>query len=255
MAKGSYNILFNEEKNDIIFEIKSDVTEEIPSEQQNLVIDIGNTLATISLLYKSGTLEFKKAFDQLFFIAKTGLETDPAQPALATKALTQFKNEIVDKESGKKKNEYLKQLGLRAAIGGLPLLILGTIINFLSCNTIICDCIRSDYIANMMILVSGTMIGVWLSFAITRTLIGFDDLAIIEKDRLEPTMRLVFTGALSVIFGFLFVKSFIEIKLGNLSSHDIITDPVSAFVIGAILGLNEKIIGSSLTKKTIDLIK
>lgn len=255
MTKGCYNILHNEDKSDLIFEIKPDLDVEIPDDQQNLVIDIGNTLATITLLYKPKTLEFIKAFEQLFYIAKTGLESDRAQPSLASKALTQFKKEIVDRESGKKKNEYLKQLGIRALIGCIPLLIIGSLINYLSCKNVHCDCILSNYIANLLILVSGTMVGVWLSFAITRTYIGFDDLAIIEKDRLEPTLRLLFTGVLSIIFGLLFVKNSIEIKLGDLSSHDIINDPVTAFLIGTILGLNEKIIGSTLTKKTADIIK
>ncbi len=255
MAKGCYNILHNEDKTDLIFEIKADLGIEIPDEQQNLVIDIGNTLSTITLLYKPKTIEFIKAFDQLFYIAKTGLEGDTAQPSLATKALTQFKKEIVDKESGKKKNEYLKQLGIRALIGCVPLLLIGSFINYLACNKVHCDCIQLNYIADMLILVSGTMVGVWLSFAITRTYIGFDDLAIIEKDRLEPTLRLIFTGVLSIIFGFLFIKNSIEIMIGGLSSHDIIKDPVTAFLIGTILGLNEKIIGSTLTKKTADAIK
>jgi hypothetical protein len=252
MTKGSYNILHNGDKTEIIFEFIPGI--DIPDEQQNLVIEIENSLATVSLLYAPNTVEFKKAFEQLFFIAKTGLENE-AQPSLAAKALTQFKKEIVDRESGKKKNEYLKLLGIKAIGGGLPLLIIGTIINFLACKSINCECIQANYIANLMILVSGTMLGVWLSFAITRTYLGFDDLAIIEKDRLEPSLRLIFTGALALIFGLLFAKNSMEIKLGDLSSHDIIHDPVTAFLIGTILGLNEKIIGSSLTKKTSDFFK
>lgn len=250
MTKGYYNILHNPEKTDIIFETNVEAGIEIPDEQQNLVIDIGNSLSTINLLYDIKAINFKKAFEQLFYIAKTGLEGDKAQPSLATKALTQFKKEIVDRESGKIKNQYLKRLGIRAIILGMPILIIGSIINYLSCKVINCNCIQSNYIANIMILWSGTMSGVWLSFAITRTLIGFDDLAIIEKDRLEPTLRLIFTGVLSIIFGFLFMQNAFEIRLGNLSSHDIIKDPITAFLIGTILGLNEKIVGSTLTKKT-----
>jgi hypothetical protein len=255
MAKGCYNILHNKDKTDLIFEIIPDPGLEIPDEQENLVIDISNTLAIITLLYEPKTAEFNKVFEQLFYLAKTGLEGDTAQPSLATKALIQFKKEVVDRESGKKKNEYLKQLGLRALIGCVTLLTIGSFINYLACKKVQCDCIELNYIADILILVSGTMVGVWLSFAITRTYIGFDDLAIIEKDRLEPTLRLIFTGVLAVIFGFLFIKNAIEIKIGGLSSHDLLKDPLTAFLIGTILGLNEKIIGSSLTKKTIDTIK
>ena len=99
------------------------------------------------------------------------------------------------------------------------------------------------------------MLGVWLSFAITRTTIGFDELTTIEKDRLEPSLRLIFTGLLAIIFGLLFVKQSIVIHLGNLSSDQINTDPISSFLLGIILGLNEKIIGNTLTKKTSELLK
>lgn len=253
MAKGAFKISFENKKTELV--IATNIADGvIPDDQLNLSIDITNTLATIKLLYKTESSQFSKAFDQLFWIAKTGLEGDEignVQVTLSVKALAQFKKEIVDRESSKKKNEYLIKLGVRALILGLPFLILGAYINYRACQNLhYCNCVQPNYLANIMILWSGTMCGVWLSFAITRTILGFDDLAIIEKDGLEPALRLIFTGILSIVFGLLFITNAIEIKLGSLSSHDISKDPITAFLIGTILGLNEKIIGNTLTKKT-----
>lgn len=254
MTKGYYNVIHNPEKTEIIFEINVEEGVEIPDEQQNLVMDIANSLSIIDLLYTSNTISFNKAFQQLFYISKTGLEGNKAQPSLAIKALIQFKKEIVDRESGRIKNQYLKKLGIRAFILSIPILILSLVMFLLPLHFHQLNFPEWKVSANMMILWSGTMIGVWLSFAISRTLIGFDDLAIIEKDRLEPTLRLLFTGILSLIFGFLFMLNAFEIKLGGLSSQNIVSDPTTAFLIGTILGLNEKIVGNTLTKKTSELL-
>lgn len=261
MPKGYYNIVHDgatsadKSRSTINFEINAG-GQEIPEEQQLLVIDISNTLHTISLLHTKHSLEFQNYFDQLFSLAKVGLEGDNAQPALAAKALIQFKKEVVDRESGKRKNSYLKELGKRALSAATLLFAATWVTKEFLVDSQVCNCaFLVTELSNIGTLVAGTMAGVWLSFAITRTYLSFDDLAIIEKDRLEPTIRLVFTGLLALIFGLLFIRNAIEIKLGNLSSHSIVTDPVTAFLIGAILGLNEKIIGSTLTKKTADLFR
>jgi hypothetical protein len=259
MAKGNYEVLHNPERTDIIFEIRADSEEVIPTDQQDLVIEIGSTLAILRLLYSPDNKIvrpiFDKRFDELFYMAKTGLEGDRAQPQLAVKALAQFKKEIVDSEGGKVKNKYLKKLGLNALYLGLPFLLLGSLIHYLDCKEVEMTCFAKNYTANCMILWAGALIGVWLSFAITRTYLEFTDLAIIEKDRLEPLLRLVFTGVLAIVFGLLFIIGALEIKLGSLSSSKIASDPITAFLIGVILGLNEKIIGNTLTKKASALFK
>jgi hypothetical protein len=219
----------------------------IPDDQLNLMLEILSASSVIDQLYLEDTSDHKNAYDLLFKLASTGLENEFAQPVLASKALIQFKKDIVDKESGKKKNQYIKKLGgIASLLGSVPLMI-GIYVHYLVSH----NCISFDFIeiANFLILWSGTMVGVWLSFAITRKYIAFDDLAIIEKDRLEPALRLIFTGVLSIIIALLFLMNVLHISIGGLSSHNITNDPVTAFLIGTLLGINEKIIGSTLLKK------
>ena len=253
MPKGNYIVSANDDKSDINFNLSPTAVDDIPSEQQDLLFDVQATLEIIRTLYKDNKKSFANYFDQLLKLSQVGLVGDNCQPQLAKRALEQIKTEITNRESGKIKNKYLTELGLKGLIFGLPALLLGIILNYLACKKIEFDCLNCKEVANLLILWSGTMVGVWLSFAITRTVIGFNDLTIIEKDRLEPALRLVFTGILAIIFGLLFIKKAIVINLGDLSSNDIIADPVTAFLIGTVLGINEKIIGSTLTKKTATL--
>ncbi len=238
MAKGNYIVSPKEDKSDIVFQLSPTADQDIPIEQQDLLFDVQSTLEIIRTLYISDARAFANYFDQLLKLSQVGLVGDNAQPQLAKRALEQIKNEITNRESGKIKNKYLKELGTKALWFGLPALILGSVFNYLHCRKIDFDCLNCIYFANLLILWSGTMVGVWLSFAITRTIISFNDLTIIEKDRLEPSLRLIFTGALAIIFGLLFIKKAIVINLGDLSSSQISTDPISAFLLGVILGLN-----------------
>jgi hypothetical protein len=48
------------------------------------------------------------------------------------------------------------------------------------------------------------MAGVRLSFGARKTSIRFEDLHILEEDRLEPLVRLVFAGLLTLVLALLF---------------------------------------------------
>lgn len=256
MAQGYYNVRFNDEKNDLILEVANvPGGGDIPDDQLTLSMSIANALSIVKLLYDKKPLAFKKAFEQLFYLAKTGLEGPNAQPLLASKALLQFKQEIADRESGGVKSRYLRLLGEKSLMLGLPALIIGTVLNFYFCCNRLQSCFNYDTTASLLILWSGTALGVWLSFAITRTYLTFDDLGVLEKDGLEPILRLLFTGALAIIFGLLFIKKALGLNLGGVTSDKMTTDPIIAFLLGVILGINEKIIGGVLSKKTADLIK
>jgi hypothetical protein len=254
MAQGNYIVSPANNNTDIKFNLVQNPANPLPSDQQDLIFDVGAVLESIRTIYAGDPGSFSDYFQQLLALAQLGLVGANAEPDLAKRALEHIKIEITNREAGKVKNKYLLSLGGKAAWFGGPALLLGTAIHFYYRHVNHIP-MRQDYndFADLLLLWSGTMLGVWLSFAITRTTIGFDDLTIIEKDRLEPSIRLFFTGALAVIFGLLFAKKAISIKLGDLSSDDLFKNPVTAFLIGVILGLNEKIIGSALTKKTAGL--
>jgi hypothetical protein len=255
MAKGNYIVVPNDEKTDIVFHLSPTADQDISNEQQDLLFGVQVVIESLRTIYKENARLFENYFDQLLKLSQVGLVGENAQPQLAKRALEQIKTEVINRESGKIKNDYLKRLGIKAFWFGFPPLIVGIVFNYLNCKENNFECLNCIYTANLLVLWAGTMTGVWLSFAITRTYIGFSDLTIIEKDRLEPALRLIFTGILSLIFGLLFIKKSIVINFGDLSSDQIATDSISAFIIGVVLGINEKIIGKTLSKKTSALLE
>ncbi|WP_118975201.1 hypothetical protein [Taibaiella koreensis] len=253
MAKGNYIVSATEERNDIVFSPAPDAEDPIPSDQQDLMFQVGSVLEVVKQLYQQNDqASFSNYFNQLLSLAQVGLVGANSQPALALRALEQIKAEIVNRESGKKKNGYLRKLGKLALLAGLPPLLIGCCFNYFICrdDNSLPGCLNFSYAAALLVLWSGCMMGVWLSFAITRTVLSFDELVIIEKDRLEPGLRLIFTGLLSLVFGLLFIRKAIVVSLGDISSVNMAKDCLTAFIMGVLLGLNEKIIGNSLTRKT-----
>ncbi|MBE0662828.1 MAG: hypothetical protein IH597_10185 [Bacteroidales bacterium] len=257
MAKGYYIVseIPKGTKKDLVINLASSEPEVIPIEQQELIVAIAETLEVITALYESDDDSFHLCFDRIKNLASLGLVGDNAQPQQAFVYLEQFRNEITNKEGGHVKNKYLKELGRLALIYGLPPFVVGMLFYSLVYLNNHFDCLNllispNSLIANLLILWSGVMVGVWLSFAITKTYIEFKDLTIIEKDRLEPSLRLIFTGILGIIFSLLFITKIIVINIGSLSSSMIEDQPIPAFVLGVLLGLNEKILGSTIKKKS-----
>jgi hypothetical protein len=250
MPAGYYHILHNQDKTELIAEIAPSSQGNPPVEQQRLLIEVANTIALLQGIYAVSSIGFKKSFEQIFYLAKVGLEGANAQPEMATTVLRQLKKEVVDREAGKVKNSYLRLLGKLAAWLGVLPLVLGTIIHFIDPESAIAKHIDLPGTANMLILWSGTMLGVWLSFAITKVTLEFEDLTILEKDRLEPLLRLLLTGALAIVFGLMFMKKAVVIELGDVSSESVGRDHVVAFLMGVVLGVNERVVGKLLRKKT-----
>ena len=222
----------------------------IPPEQAELVpvfLSIDEILRIYYLKNKRPET-YTHYLNELVLLAQMAIGSEECHPKLAKSGLEIFKSKILNREGRILKSGYMKDLGLKALIfGGLPL-VMGIVLDFSKCYQFICANCLASY--NLPLLWTGTMLGVWISFAISRPSLSFEELAIMEKDYLSPELRLLFTGALSVVFFYLFIEQAVVIKFGSLSTTDISKYPISAFLIGVILGINEKILGSTLIKKT-----
>jgi hypothetical protein len=86
-------------------------------------------------------------------------------------------------------------------------------------------------------------------------ILKFADLGVLEQDRLEPVVRLFFTGLLAVIIGLLFYLKIIEVKLGSVSSADFFNRSDLALLIGAFCGLSEQVLPSRVSQQAEALLK
>jgi hypothetical protein len=80
------------------------------------------------------------------------------------------------------------------------------------------------------------------------------DLINVDADRLLPGIRLLFAGAFTAVLGILLVLGVVEIKVGSLSSHDLVHSPMVAFLIGTLCGVSELTLPGAVAKKASDLI-
>ncbi len=218
----------------------------ISDKEENFIMDIENTLTTIKSLYFTMNKGiFIKYYDQLLKLTQVGLVGENPHLDLSKKALSQLKSDIVDKESGSIKNKYLFRLGRKVIIYFFVFFIIFKFLNhsYESSNL--------DYktFSNFSLLLCGTFIGVWISSTISKTQLKFEDLITIDSNQLIPDLRLIFTGLISIIFGLLLFKGIISIKLSNFAFEDFYNDSITSLLLGLIMGLNERIIGSSLIKR------
>lgn len=245
MAEGYFLIEEDETNVDLKFFPDQNKDGEIPVEQQDLVTEISGVLNDLKILYKGRQDELNKRFKELAGIARIGVLSGDIkiQPKMSKRSLSQLKLEILQKESGRIKNSYMKELGIKALLIALVLLLLYLILQFapICWNTVIFQ--------NFLLLVVGTVTGVWLSYGIRKKELDFEDLIIIEKDRLEPLLRLIFTALIAVIFGLLFLVEFVSIDIGKFSTKNLDTSGLTALVLGCLLGLSENVIGLKLGNK------
>ena len=251
MEKGAYIVHQNERNpEDIVFSVKPDYQNKVPEIQQKLHLEIERTLVVLQMLFEKDKKNFQIYYNQLLSLAQAGLVSDNAQPSIALNALQQFKNELVDKKSGEVKNNYFKTLGLKAFNLGIIPLALGIVIAILryyfpTSN----ELEKLSVFSNFLFIWSSCMLGVWLSFGARKTVLKFEDLNILEEDRLEPNMRLFFAGFITMIFSLLFYTEAITIEIGNISSKSISDNTIISIIFGTFLGLSEQVLGKKITKK------
>jgi hypothetical protein len=163
---------------------------------------------------------------KLVDIGRLGLQHSHIE--LAKLALEGFRAEFVAQEAGRIKNTYLSSLG---AAAGLVAILL-----FLGYALISCCADKTGFFylhKIFLIAAGGAAIGTWLSFSIRRVTLGFDDLSILEEDFLDPSLRILFVIALTVVVFLLFWTGAMNIEIGNLKTGDL-AKPNSPLPLGAI---------------------
>jgi hypothetical protein len=206
-----------------------------PADQQRLKNEIERTLSALRVLY-TGSVggKFEEALTKLLSLAQVGLVGQSPSTSVAEAALESLQNEIVDREAGRVKNDYMIKLGKWA----LAFCVAGAVLYFLS-GTEWSPSQPRDY-RNFFLLWSGCMIGVWCSFAARKAVLTFFDLARIEEDRLDPPLRLIFSGMLTFILGLIFLTGFANVVVGAFEGAKFIHDGAVALLIGALSGIAEK---------------
>jgi tetratricopeptide (TPR) repeat protein len=187
-------------------------------------------------------------------IARLGLQNPHVE--LANAALNGFRAEFVTREAGRIKNAYLRSLGRAALVGAAIFFVLYIVV------LVFCDPDKFIYTHKAFLLAAGSSaIGTWLSFSIRRVTLGFDDLAVLEEDRLDPGLRVIFVITLTMVVLLLFWTGAMNIEIGNLKTGDL-SNPRSelpiwaiALLVGSFCGISERALTTAISGRAVAFIR
>ncbi|HLO97795.1 MAG TPA: hypothetical protein VK171_04295 [Fimbriimonas sp.] len=244
MASGCFIVSkLKSDPRDIWFSIES---EDIPSEQALLKADVEAALKVLRRSFPIGDTRFDQYFEELLALAQAGLVGDFANPKVATQSLDSLKEKVLSDQSLKLKNEYSIKLLKSALWFSIPSLVVAFFV-WLFRNQ------NQDYwptIVSFALLWSATFLGAWIVYAAKPAITDFDLLPRLEQDQTSPTLRLVFTGLIAMVFGFLLYLKIIVINLGPISSDQIGSKPLVGLLFGIVAGFSEQAL-VSLTLNTL----
>lgn len=228
---------------DIHFEIQ---VADIPREQLELRDAVAAALTVLRVIV-ADEVRFEEYFRSLLSLAQAGLVGQTANPDLAMRALNELKHDVTAREAGRIKNQYMKSLGIRALLLILALSTAWGVVTFSKHGT--------TFISNLFRFEIGSMIGVWLSFGARKPILTFEDLHILEEDRLEPLIRLIFAGLLAFIIALAFHLKAITLTLGSLTTDQLDANSWAALFFGLLAGVGEKALSTNVTRQAAALLK
>ena len=134
-------------------------------------------------------------------------------------------------------------MGAAAAMAAVPLLVF---------YTIIAKGVGSGWWYDhkaFLIAAAGAAIGTWLSFSIRRVELSFSQLAILEEDVLDPSVRIVFVIGLALTACLLFWTGVLNIQIGELNTNAafFMQKGSVAMLIGVLLGLSERALATAIS--------
>ncbi|UYO43960.1 hypothetical protein KQX63_21720 [Rhodopseudomonas palustris] len=189
-------------------------------------------------------------------IAGLGLEGPHVD--LAKKALIGLKLEFAGREAGRIKNDYVRRLGAWAALFFIGFLVAYAAIRSGTCSVTMmkehaaqCPSPWWNEHKTFLLAAAGASLGTWLSFAIRRLDLPFDDLALLDEHSLDPPFRIAFVVALTLMACLLFWTGALNIEIGNLKtgSESFKATGSVALVVGLFCGLSERALATAMSNR------
>ena len=239
-----------DENKDESFDIKCELHPEhakdiIPPDQEALYLEVESTNNVIKSLHNTKDEIKTKYFNKLLSLTQAGLVGETAQPNLASKSLTKLKDEMVLVEGQRIKNEYMKNLGIKALI----LSGIGLVLYF------VFNCWEIAYPFAMYCLAFvGALLGTWISFGARKFNITFEQLSLLEEDMMSPWIRLLYIGFCSIVFMLFLNTQLISIGIGGISTTTITDSYDIQLSVGVLCGLIESKIGINIYKKAVNIL-
>lgn len=278
-ARGAIDVSINPaNERDLLIQPKDEKIE-LPADQSAFISEVLNALTVLKSIFPEagagdgratffrwahsivGRTEvsldrrYKEYLHKLVGLAQVGVSMERAQVAVARSALDAFKREIVLLEGNEVKALYMWRLG------GWCLLTFGlTLLTFLFLDAN-AEKVKTlpllrpfGDLRDLLLVMSGSSVGLFLSFASRRYIENFEDLASVARDRSDPRLRLIFVLATTSVASLILLTGMISIEIGGFSSNDLFEKGTTAFLIGAFFGLAEKALPTTIRRRAADFV-
>jgi hypothetical protein len=218
-----------------------------PADIMSLKGEVERALSLCNSIYNktSDKSKLHEAAAKLTKIAQLGLVGVNPATSEAAAALTMFKHDIVNREAGRIKNDYMALLGKWAL--GFGIICAISFLAFDYWTFLVPE--RVHRYRNVLLVLTGCMAGAWASFASRKVVLSFDDLATLEDDKLEPPLRLIFTSVLTTILVLVFCTGFANFIIGGFNASHVLKSGSVALLIGALAGLAEKALPAAMMQR------
>jgi len=249
MSEGAF--IVTEVDGGIVFANSGKLTE-IPSDQAKLVQLVADFETTLKVLFPAKAEKYRAYFERLLSNAQGGLVGQHPLTALATTAVEGMKVELATREGKGIKTKYLVELGwmaLVSAMGAAALWLFATYCQILAAEM--------SALKPYFVVWTGSMIGLWISYAVRRTAINYDELSVMDRRTTEAAIRVVFVGLVSTVFALFLSTGIMEFAIGDFKFHDFKSGAETAGLLGLLAGFSEQTLPSKLMevgKKSMDAV-
>ena len=183
-------------------------------------------------------------------VGEVGLQGPHAD--LAKLALNDLRGQYVSRVAAGIKNNYVRSLGKACLVAAVLLLAIYVGIKLKY------GFLESDYWQgkkNFFVLAAGGAIGTWLSFSIRRVTLAFEDLAVLEEDLLDPSLRVAFVVGLTSLVGLLFWTGAVNLEIGNLKTATFKNSGSISLLAGAFCGIAERALATAISGRAAAFVK
>ena len=222
-----------------------------PQEQLDLKERVESSLTVIKKIYEDRPFVRDEYIARLVSLSQAGLVGQTANPKIGHSALNALSDEIVSREAGTIKNSYMRTLGIWCLGFGLSALLVRALVDFFP----EIFWFRLTPHANVLIVWAGCMASAWVSFATRKTTLQLGDLVHMEEDKVDPPLRLIFVGLLSVAVCVFLLSGLFSVSVGSFSTTSLQSSGLVALTVGIAAGLAEKALPGFVTQKAAGFFK
>lgn len=239
MAKGSFLVELADEDRLVFNPIESRLP--APEDQTQLIDLIGEIETALRILLQSKQEKRLVYLRRLESNAFGGLVGDNPATSLAIRAVEGIKRELVLREGRQIKTKYLVELGWLGLISAVFAVLLFSTGDYWPVWSAELVALKPYFVVW-----AGSMVGVWISYAVGRSEVSFEELSNMDRRTTEAAIRIVFVGLVATALALFLSTKFMEFSVGGYSFNGFKSSIEIAGILGVIAGFSEKTLPTKL---------